>query len=243
MSSVTLDLTPPIARLTFVDHAVGADEVRDIVSAVQSLADDESVRVIIVATAGGWDKAAIGSREAAIVSGILSDPFGALATVSKPVICVVDGEVSGGSLALALAADIRVAGQGAAITFDDVAAGRVPVAGTTQRLARLVGRGNALDVVLSGRAVDAAEAMRIGLVSEVATDPHQRVGEIASRIAERGPVAVAYAKEVIVRGVEMPLEQALRYETDLTVILQTTEDRAEGVEAFLSKRKPEFKGR
>jgi enoyl-CoA hydratase/carnithine racemase len=97
--------------------------------------------------------------------------------------------------------------------------------------------------VLSGRSIDATEALRTGLVSEIASDPHVRAGEIAARIAEHGPIAVAYAKEVITRGVEMPLEQALRYETDLTIILQTTEDRAEGVKAFLEKRRPEFKGR
>lgn len=243
MSSVTLEIAPPIARLQFVNHVVGANEIRDIVSAVESLGDDDSVRAIVVTTTGGWAESALQSAEAARDAGVLSDPFGVLATVRKPVICVADSEVSGGSLALALAADIRVAGEGAGFVFDETAAGNVPLAGTTQRLVRLIGRGNALDLVLSGRRIDAAEALRIGLVSETAADPHARAGEIAARIAGRGPIAIAYAKEVITRGVEMPLEQALRYETDLTIILQTTEDRAEGVRAFLEKRKPDFKGR
>jgi enoyl-CoA hydratase/carnithine racemase len=243
MSSVTLDLSPPVARLTFVDHVVGANEVRDIVSAVESLGDDDSVRAIVVSTAGGWAESAVASRDAAGEAGVLGDPFAALAAVRKPVICVAQGDVSGGSLAMALASDIRIGGEDARFTCDDVGGGRVPIAGTTQRLVRLVGRGNAMDMVLSGREIDAAEALRMGLVSEVATDPHARANEIAGRIAEHGPIAVAYAKEVIARGVEMPLEQALRYETDLTIILQTTEDRAEGVQAFLEKRNPEFKGR
>jgi enoyl-CoA hydratase/carnithine racemase len=93
--------------------------------------------------------------------------------------------------------------------------------------------------------VDAQEALRIGLVS--ATVPRDRLSAeaeaIAGRIAERGPIAVRYAKEAVRRGLEMPLEQALRYETDLTIILQTTEDRTEGVSAFLEKRTPKFKGR
>ena len=100
-------------------------------------------------------------------------------------------------------------------------------------------------MILTGEPIDAEEALRIGLVSAVV--PRDRllaeVEAIASRIAERGPLAVRYAKEAISRGLEMPLEQALRFETDLTIILQTTEDRAEGVRAFLEKRGAEFKGR
>ena len=112
-------------------------------------------------------------------------------------------------------------------------------------VARLVGRGKALEMILTGEPVDAQEALRVGLVS--AAVPHDRLAaeaeSVAARITERGPVAVRFAKEAISRGLEMTLEQALRYETDLTVILQTTEDRAEGVRAFLEKRKPRFKGR
>jgi enoyl-CoA hydratase/carnithine racemase len=96
---------------------------------------------------------------------------------------------------------------------------------------------------LTGEAVNAEAALRLGLVSEVAESAFARALEIAERIAERGPLAVRFAKEAVARGLDMTLEQALRYETDLTVILQTTEDRAEGVRAFLEKRTPEFKGK
>ena len=99
-------------------------------------------------------------------------------------------------------------------------------------------------MILLGRVIDAQEALRCGLVSHVVAD--DRVDDealaLAEKIAERGPLAVRYAKEAVLRGMEMPLEQALRFETDLTVILQTTEDRAEGVRAFLEKREPHFKG-
>ncbi len=100
-------------------------------------------------------------------------------------------------------------------------------------------------LVLTGEPIDAADALRIGIVSEVVAkaDLTERADEIAGRIAERGPIAVQYAKEAVLRGAEMPLDQALRYETDLTMILQTTEDRAEGVRAFLEKRQPKFKGK
>ncbi|MCH7793034.1 MAG: hypothetical protein IID31_12235 [Planctomycetes bacterium] len=113
------------------------------------------------------------------------------------------------------------------------------------RLARLAGRGDALALILTGEPIDAAHALRIGIVSEVVAKAAltERADAIAGRIAERGPIAVQYAKEAVSRGAEMPLEQGLRYETDLTMILQTTEDRAEGVRAFLEKRQPKFKGK
>jgi enoyl-CoA hydratase/carnithine racemase len=99
-------------------------------------------------------------------------------------------------------------------------------------------------MILAGEAVDAQEALRTGLVSQVT--PRERLmakaEALAGRIAARGPIAVRYAKEAVSRGLDMTLEQALRYETDLTIILQTTEDRAEGVRAFLEKRTPQFKG-
>ena len=123
--------------------------------------------------------------------------------------------------------------------------GVIPWAGGTQRLPRIVGRGKALEMILTGEAVDAQEALRIGLVSRV-TPADQLMAEaeaLAGRIAERGPIAVRYAKEAVSRGLDMTLEQALRYETDLTIILQTTRDRAEGVRAFLEKRDPRFEGR
>ncbi len=121
----------------------------------------------------------------------------------------------------------------------------LPLAGGTQRLPRLVGRGKALEMILTGERVTADEALLVGLVSAVV--PRERLAKeavaIAQRIAERGPLAVRYAKEAVARGTEMSLEQALRFETDLTIILQTTDDRAEGVRAFLEKRKADFKGR
>jgi enoyl-CoA hydratase len=255
MSSLMLDLRPPIACLTLARDLIGAAEVRDLAGACESLASDDSVRALIVTGTGatfsrGWEWTALAGEsadpaEALARSGALDDPFGCLPALPKPVICAVNGEASGGGLALALAADIRIAAENATFSLPETSLGLVPMAGATQRLVRLVGRGEALALALTGEPIAAADALRIGLVSEVVPDGdlQHRAEEIATRISERGPLAVQYAKEVISRGVEMPLEQGLRYETDLTIILQTTEDRAEGVRAFLEKRKPEFKGK
>jgi enoyl-CoA hydratase len=174
-----------------------------------------------------------------------TDPFASLADLPRPVVCAIQGEALSAGLELALACDVRVAAEDARLGLPETKLGLIPMGGGTQRLARLVGRGKALEMILTGEPVDAQEALRIGLVS--ATAPRDKlaaeVEAIAGRIAERGPIAVRYAKEAVRRGLEMPLEQALRYETDLTIILQTTEDRTEGVSAFLEKRTPKFKGR
>lgn len=255
MSSLTLDIKPPIARLTLGRDVIGPAEIGDLASATEAIGAEESVRVVILAGAGdafgrGWDWAALAGEspsaaEALQAAGVLNDPFGCVAALPKPVVCAVHGEVSGGGLALALAADIRIAAEDAVFSLPETALGLVPMAGVTQRLTRLVGRGDALVLALTGAAIDAAEALRVGIVSEVVAKAALagRAEEIAGRIAERGPIAVRYAKEAVSRGVEMPLDQGLRYETDLTIILQTTEDRAEGVRAFLEKRPPEFKGK
>jgi enoyl-CoA hydratase/carnithine racemase len=197
----------------------------------------------------GWDWEAVLGESADPVGafrdqGVPPDPFGCFAELPQPVVCAIGGDAMGAGLELALACDVHVAADNARFSLPEVARGLLPLAGGTQRLPRLVGRGKALEMILTGEAIGAEEALRIGLVSAVV--PAERlVAEaeaIASRIAERGPLAVRYAKEAISRGLEMPLEQALRFETDLTIILQTTEDRAEGVRAFLEKREAEFKG-
>jgi enoyl-CoA hydratase/carnithine racemase len=210
--------------------------VRGVQDACAAIADDRSVRAVIVRAAGEL----FATRPT-----IPDDPFGCLAALPQPVIAALHGDVSGGGLAMALACDIRICSDGASFSFSDVASGLVPAAGVTQRLPRLVGRGNALGLLLGGEALSAQDALRIGLVTEVVAgrDVLSRAQAIAARIGERGPLAIRYAKEAVQRGADMPLEQALRYETDLTVILQTTEDRAEGVRAFIAKDPPAFKGR
>ncbi|HEV8574088.1 MAG TPA: enoyl-CoA hydratase-related protein [Dehalococcoidia bacterium] len=256
-TTISVDSGGAIARLTVTrlerENAIDAAVLRDLRAACEAI--DEETRVVLLTGEGdvfsrGWDwEALLGETTdpvAAIRSaGIPPDPFGCLAELPPPVVCAINGDAVGAGLELALACDVRIAAEGATFSLPEVSMGMLPFAGGTQRLPRLVGRGRALEMILTGEAVDAGEALRIGLVSAIV--PRERLlteaEAMASRIAERGPLAVRYAKEAIARGLEMPLEQALRFETDLTIILQTTEDRAEGVRAFLEKRKAEFKGK
>jgi enoyl-CoA hydratase/carnithine racemase len=158
------------------------------------------------------------------------------------VLAAIGGDCLEEGLELALACDVRIASANAKFRCDHVGAGRAPASGATQRLPRLAGPTLAARMILLGEEIDSGEALAAGLVSELAEDPQARAMELAQAIAERGPLAERYAKEALNRGLEMPLEQALRYETDLTMILQTTDDRAEGVRAFLEKRDPRFRG-
>jgi enoyl-CoA hydratase len=249
-SSITSERRAAAAWLTLRRPAIDAGVIRELCDVCAAITEDADVRAVVLtgtgdAFAAGWEAALLSDIEALRQAGALGDPFGCLAELPKPVICALNGDAIGGGLALALAADIRIAADGAKFGLPEANAGLLPMAGATQRLSRLVGRGKALEMILTGEPIDAAEALRIGLVSEVvpASKLMERAQEIADRIAERGPLALQYAKEAVSRGSDMSLEQALRFETDLTVILQTTEDRAEGVRAFLEKRKPEFKGK
>jgi enoyl-CoA hydratase len=255
-TTVSVDSRGVIARLTVTrperENAIDAPVVRDLRGACDGIAQD--TRVVLLTGEGdlfsrGWDwEALLGETTDAVAAlrnaGIPPDPFGCLAELPQPVVCAINGDATGAGLELAVACDVRIAAEGALFSVPEISMGLLPLAGGTQRLPRLVGRGKALEMILTGELIGAEEALRIGLVSSVVSRGRllAEAEAIASRITERGPLAVRYAKEAIARGLEMPLEQALRFETDLTIILQTTEDRAEGVRAFLEKRKAEFKG-
>ena len=249
---LSLDKRGPVARLALrrpdAGNAVDAATLDDLAAACEAIEGDDDVRAVLLTAEGadfclGWDETLLSAEGRAL--GGHPEPFGCLAVLTRPVVCALQGRALSAGLELALACDVRVAAEGARLGLPETRLGLVPMGGGSQRLARLVGRGNALQLILAAEPVDAAEALRIGLVSAVA--PADRLvteaEAITNRIAERGPLAVRYAKEAVNRGAEMTLEQALRYETDLTIILQTTEDRAEGVRAFLEKREPKFKGR
>jgi E-phenylitaconyl-CoA hydratase len=163
----------------------------------------------------------------------------------KPLICAVNGYAMGGGMEIALACDIRIASPNAVFALSEVRIGSIPGAGGTQRLPRAVGTSNAMLMLLTGDRVDAAEALRIGLVSKVvASDellPAARA--IAQRIAQNAPLSVRAIKRLVYQGMDMPLPTGLDHERYVFGLLRDTEDRIEGRLAFQEKRPPVYKGR
>ena len=164
---------------------------------------------------------------------------------SQPIIAAINGFALGGGLELALACDIRIAAENATLGLTEINLAIIPGGGGTQRLPRLIGKGKALEMILTGARIPAAEALRLGIVERVvpAGDALTAATELARTIAEKAPIALRYAKEAVVKGLGMSLEDGLRLEGDLSTLLRTTEDRAEGAKAFLEKRKPRWTGK
>jgi enoyl-CoA hydratase len=168
-----------------------------------------------------------------------------IADLDQPVIMGIGADAIGLGLELALACDIRIAANTAQFGFPHIKEGLIPWDGGTQRLARVVGKAKAMEMILTGELMDADEARRIGLVSKVV--PHDAVittaMDMGREMASKGPIALRYAKEAIKKGMDVTLEQGLRLEADLYFLLHTTKDRTEGITAFREKRTPEFEGR
>jgi enoyl-CoA hydratase len=163
----------------------------------------------------------------------------------QPVIAAIRGHALGGGLELALACDLRIAGEDAQLGLPEINLGIIPGGGGTQRLPRLVGRGKALQMILTGTRINALEALRIGLVEWVVPrdEALSTAQDLARALATKAPVALRYAKEAVVKGLELPLDEGLRLEHDLATLLRTTEDRLEGARAFLEKRPARWTGR
>jgi len=170
------------------------------------------------------------------------DPVGDL---ELPVIAAIKGDAIGTGLELALACDMRIASSTSRFGLPEVRKGLIPHYGGTQRLSRLIGRGKSLEMILTGETIDAQEALRIGLVNQLAPEGELvlKTREIAAQMAAKAPIALRYAKEAICQGLELNLAQGLRLEADLYFLLHTTADRTEGITAFQEKRPPRFKGR
>jgi enoyl-CoA hydratase/carnithine racemase len=168
----------------------------------------------------------------------------ALAAITKPTLAAINGDALGVGLEMALACDLRVSTLGAHFGFPQIADGLMPCGGGTQRLPRIVGQAKALELVLTGEVIDAAEAQRIGLVSEVRPESTfaTRVDEIIQGLLGKGPIALRLGKEAVHKAMDLTLDQGMRLEEDLYALLQTTRDRTEGVQAFLAKRQPMFTG-
>ncbi|WP_435158265.1 enoyl-CoA hydratase/isomerase family protein [Haladaptatus sp. DFWS20] len=168
--------------------------------------------------------------------------YDVIANFSLPVIARINGYAFGGGLELALACDIRVAAQDTSLGFPEVGLGLIPGGGGTQRLPRLVGEGQAMRLILTGDPVGAEEAHSLGLVDVVSDDLDETVADLVGSIVGHSPVALEYAKQAITASSNMDLDEGIEFETQLFVQLFATEDKDEGIDAFLEDREPEWSG-
>lgn len=234
-------------------NALNTQVQEELRAAATAATNDSEVRAVIVY--GGEKVFAAGAdiKEMAEMSYVdmadraadLSSALGAIARIPKPVVAAITGYALGGGCELALACDWRVVAQDAKLGQPEIKLGIIPGAGGTQRLARLVGPARAKDLIMSGRMVDADEALRIGLADRVV--PADQVYAEAVKLVQpyvNGPTqALRAAKLAIDGGLEMDLASALAWESQLFAALFATEDRSEGMAAFVAKRKPGFTGR
>ena len=226
----------------------------DLKAAFEDARDDAAVRGVILTGAG--DKAFIAGadiNELAQITAVeaeKSSTFGQgvlnlIENLGKPVIAAVNGFALGGGCETAMACTIRIAAENAKFGQPEVKLGVIPGGGGTQRLPRLVGKGRALQLILSGEIITAQEAYRIGLVNEVvpAADLITRGEGILNQIFVNAPVAVKYSLEAVNKGMEASLAEGLALEASLFGLCAGTDDKKEGTQAFLEKRKPQFQGK
>lgn len=231
-------------------NALSTAVLEELVSVLEDFGARKDVRAVVIT--GGAEVFAAGADLKAMseadMLGILYEPrpqlWQRISDFRKPLIAAVNGYALGAGCELVMHADIVVAGETAKFGQPEINMGIIPGAGGTQRLIRAVGKSLAMKMVLAGEFISAAEALAAGLVSDV-TLPEasiERALEIAGKIAAKPPIAVEQAKDVLLNAFETSLEAGLKYERKAFVMLAGTEDRNEGINAFLEKRKPNFKG-
>lgn len=234
-------------------NALDNDCIEELSQALMDCFMDEEISVVILTGAG--DKAFVAGADIRMLSeqevfdgkenSLLGHALMDLIEEGpKPVIAAVNGFALGGGCELALACDFRYAADNAVFGLPEVSLGIIPGYGGTQRLPRLIGMGPAMELILSGEKIDAAEALRLGLVNKVlpAAELMDAARKTAQVIKSRGPVAVRLAKEAMRRGSLLPLGEAVALEADLFGMISSTRDMKEGMRAFLEKRKPSFEG-
>ncbi|MBG9588424.1 enoyl-CoA hydratase/isomerase family protein [Cytobacillus firmus] len=233
-------------------NALNIDTLLEIETALDNMRDDEDIRVIIFTGAGeksfaaGADISQLSKRT--MIDALkpnMTATYRKIEDYEKPTIAAINGYALGGGLELALACDIRVASLNAKVGLPEVGLGIMPGAGGTQRLSRIIGKGKAMELILTGDVITAAEAERLNLISKAV--PQEELIETAKgyarRISVKGPLALRMAKAAVNRGADMEMETALYLEKLAQTILIGSEDKLEGTQAFLEKRTPQFKGK
>jgi enoyl-CoA hydratase/carnithine racemase len=257
LENVLYDKKGPIAIVMLnrpkVMNALNKATINELRSAFEDARDDLAVRGVILtggekAFAAGADIAEIANNTA--VEAEQATRRGQAVTdlienLGKPVIAAVNGFALGGGCELAMACTIRIAAESAKFGQPEVKLGVMPGYGGTQRLPRLVGRGRALKLILSGDIIDAAEAYRIGLVDELEPDGHvvERAETVLKKIIANAPLSVKYALEAVNKGLETSVAEGLLVEASLFAVCASTDDKKEGTSAFLEKRAPKFQGK
>ena len=234
-------------------NALNTQTLDELRRAILELKHDEAVRAVVLTGAGeksfvaGADinelavQSPTSGREHAITGQHVLD---LIEQMGKPVIAAINGYALGGGCELAMACTLRIAADTAKLGQPEINLGIIPGYAGTQRLARLVGKGRALELLLSGDQITAQEAHRLGLVNRVvpAADLMAEARKLAASLAAKAPIAVRYILDAVDKGLEMPLAQAQSFEATLFGLVASTEDMREGTAAFLEKRKPAFKG-
>lgn len=234
-------------------NALNKETLDEIIEALEELRQDESVGCVIFTGKGdksfaaGADIGQLREKTAldALNNGGMQQVYNQIEAFEKPTIAMINGYALGGGCELAMSCDIRVASANAKIGLPELNLSIIPGAGGTQRLARIVGKGKALEMILMGKIIDANEAFRIGLVSEV-TSPEEleaKAEEIAAQILAKGPLAVKLAKIAVNLGTDVDMKTGLMIEKLAQAILFSSEDKTEGTTAFLEKRKPQYQGK
>ncbi|MET3998670.1 2,3-dehydroadipyl-CoA hydratase PaaF [Marinobacterium sp. MBR-109] len=232
-------------------NALRTQLLSELADVLQQCSDNDSVRAVVITGnekvfAAGADIKEMAALDAV---GVLNDPrvlhWRRIAQFPKPLIAAVNGFALGGGCELVMHADIVVAGDNAQFGQPEINLGIIPGAGGTQRLIRTVGKSMAMQLVLSGEFISAAQARDFGLISEVTIPERslERATELARKIATKPPIAVRQAKEVLLKAYDTTLDSGLSLERKAFTLLAATEDRNEGIAAFMEKRKPNFTGK
>jgi enoyl-CoA hydratase len=255
--TIILEKKEHIAWLTFnrpdVMNAISEELLLETKEAISQVERDSGILALVVTGAGrafmaGADIGALARMSVYDVhkwNHLIVDDLNALEKLRKPVIAAINGFALGGGLELAMACDIRIASEKAKLGLPEVKLGIIPGAGGTQRLPRLVGKGRAMELLFTGKMIDAQEAYRIGLVNKV-VPPEQimkAAEDMANEIIANGPVAIQMIKDAVLIGSELPLEAAIEYGHKNEVATFATEDAKEGLNAYVEKRPPRWQGK